>query len=261
MRSHRKLRHHSGGRWAVLKILILGGTREAREIADIASGERGLEIVSSLAGRVREPVLPVGAVRVGGFGGADGLRKWLADNGIGAVIDATHPFAGGITANAAWAAAESGLPVLHVRRPGWSEQAGDRWIRVPDLAAAAETVAGLGERVFLTIGRQGVAAFAGSEQWFLIRAIDPPEGAVPERHEVLLARGPFSVADETALLAAQRIDVLVTKDSGGALTEAKLAAARALALPVVMIDRPSLPAGAVQVETVAAARDWLRQQS
>lgn len=216
--------------------------------------------MSSLAGRVREPVLPVGAVRVGGFGGADGLRTWIAENGIEGVVDATHPFAGGITANAAWAAAEAGLPVLHVRRPGWSEQAGDRWIRVPDLAGAAETVAGLGERVFLTIGRQGVAAFAGSPQWFLIRAIDPPEDAVPSRHELLLARGPFSVAEETALFTDQRIDVLVTKDSGGALTEAKLAAARALALPVVMIERPPLPAGAVRVETVAAAWDWLRQQ-
>ncbi|MCU1643945.1 MAG: Precorrin-6A reductase [Nocardia sp.] len=206
-------------------------------------------------------MLPIGAVRVGGFGGAEGLRKWLGDNGIDVVIDATHPFAGGITANAAQAAAAAGLPVLHVRRPGWSEQAGDRWIGVPNLAAAAETVAGLGERVFLTIGRQGVAAFAGSQQWFLIRAIDPPEDAVPARHELLLARGPFSVADETALLTDRRIDVLVTKDSGGALTEAKLAAARALALPVVMIERPPLPAGAVQVETIAAAWDWLRQQA
>ncbi|WP_369634987.1 cobalt-precorrin-6A reductase [Nocardia sp. JMUB6875] len=243
-----------------MKTLILGGTREAREIADIASGERGFEIVSSLAGRVREPVLPVGAVRVGGFGGVDGLREWLADNEIQAVVDATHPFAGGITANAAAAAASLGLPVLHVRRPGWIEQDGDRWIRVPDLTAAAEAVATLGKRVFLTIGRQGVAAFADSDAWFLIRAIDPPEGDVPGDHELLLARGPFSVEDETALLVERGIDVMVTKDSGGALTEAKLVAARALGLPVVMIDRPPLPDGAQQVETVAAAWDWLRAQ-
>ncbi|WP_228566564.1 cobalt-precorrin-6A reductase [Nocardia sp. SYP-A9097] len=242
-----------------MRILILGGTREARELADIASGERGYEIVSSLAGRVRAPVLPVGAVRVGGFGGVAGLRKWLADNGIDAVVDATHPFAGGITANAAQAAADTGLPVLHVRRPGWREEPGDRWIRVPDLAGAAEAVTGLGDRVFLTIGRQGVAAFADLPQWFLIRAIDPPEGAMPARHELLLARGPFALDDEIALLRAHRIDAMVTKDSGGALTEAKLAAARVLAIPVVVIERPALPAGARRVETVAAAWDWLRR--
>ncbi|MFF0610680.1 cobalt-precorrin-6A reductase [Nocardia tengchongensis] len=241
-----------------MKTLILGGTREARELADIVSGERGFEIVSSLAGRVRAPVLPVGEVRVGGFGGAEGLREWLAGNGIEAVVDATHPFAGGITANAAAAAAALGLPVLHVRRPGWLERDGDRWVRVPDLALAAEAAAALGKRVFLTIGRQGVAAFANSEGWFLIRAIDPPEGAVPPQHELLLARGPFSVDEEIALLVERRIDVLVTKDSGGALTEAKLTAARELGLAVVMIDRPPLPAGAEQVETVAAAWDWLR---
>ncbi|MGW4247554.1 cobalt-precorrin-6A reductase [Nocardia sp. NPDC004722] len=243
-----------------MKTLILGGTREARELADIASGERGFEIVSSLAGRVREPVLPVGEVRVGGFGGVDGLREWLVENGIQVVVDATHPFAGGITANAAAAAASLGLPVLHVRRPGWRERDGDSWIRVPDLGAAAEALAGLGDHVFLTIGRQGVAAFADSDAWFLIRAIDPPEGALPKRHELLLARGPFSVADETALLRERRIDVMVTKDSGGALTEAKLTAARALGIPVVMSNRPELPDGAHQVETVAAAWDWLRER-
>ncbi|MTE14262.1 cobalt-precorrin-6A reductase [Nocardia aurantiaca] len=241
-----------------MRTLILGGTREARELADIASGERGFEIVSSLAGRVREPVLPVGEVRVGGFGGVEGLRTWLADNGIEAVVDATHPFAGGITANAATAAASLGLPVLHLRRPGWTEREGDRWIRVPDLVLAAEAAAALGKRVFLTIGRQGVAAFAASDAWFLIRAIDPPDGAVPKNHELLLARGPFSVAEEAALLKERGIDVMVTKDSGGALTEAKLTAARTLGVPVVMIDRPPLPEGAVQVETVAAAWDWLR---
>ncbi len=238
--------------------MILGGTREARELADIASGERGFDIVSSLAGRVREPILPAGEVRIGGFGGVDGLRKWLTGNGIDAVVDATHPFAGGMTANAAAAAKSLGLPVLHVRRPGWIEQPGDRWTRVPFLVVAAETIAGLGDRVFLTVGRQGVAAFAESGQWFLIRAIDPPEDAVPARHEVLLARGPFTVEDEIALLTDRRIDVLVTKDSGGPLTEAKLTAARTLGLPVVIVDRPQLPEGAVQVETVAAAWEWLR---
>ncbi|MFI5775604.1 cobalt-precorrin-6A reductase [Nocardia sp. NPDC051570] len=242
-----------------MKILILGGTREARELAKVATGERGLEIVSSLAGRVREPVLPVGPVRVGGFGGIDGLRTWLADNAIDAVVDATHPFAATISANAAVAASDTGVPMIQLRRPGYDERPEDSWSRVPDLAAASETVAALGDRVFLSIGRQGVEAFAGlASPWFLIRAIDPPTGALPPRHEILLARGPFAVEDELRLLAERRIEVLVTKDSGGAATTAKLIAARARHIPVVMIDRPPVPAGTPHVTTVAAALDWLR---
>lgn len=201
-------------------------------------------------------------MRVGGFGGVDGLREWLRTNEIGALVDATHPFAGVISANAAAAATDLGLPLAHVRRPGWSAQPGDRWIRVPDLAAAAKSVGELGERVFLTIGRQGVGAFAGlTRPWFLIRAIDPPEGALPANHELLLARGPFTLEDESRLLADKRIDVLVTKDSGGDQTDAKLIAARSAGIPVVMIDRPPLPDAAVVMETVAQAWDWLRERS
>jgi precorrin-6A/cobalt-precorrin-6A reductase len=148
---------------------------------------------------------------------------------------------------------------MHVRRPGWSERPGDRWIRVPDLDAAAQAVSGAGDRVFLTIGRQGVAAFAGlADQWFLIRAIDPPTGALPPWHELLLARGPFMLADELRLLERHRIDVLVTKDSGGDQTAAKLDAARAADLPVIVIDRPELPPSAVVAETVEEAWKWLR---
>ncbi|MEU7629691.1 cobalt-precorrin-6A reductase [Nocardia sp. NPDC049220] len=243
-----------------MRILILGGTREARELAHIASGERGFEIVSSLAGRVRTPLLPEGAVRVGGFGGAEGLRDWVAANGIDAVVDATHPFAATISANAAAAVKDSGVPLVCLRRPSWSAQTGDRWVRVPDLAAAAEAVAALGERVFLTIGRQGVRAFAGlGGQWFLIRAIDPPEGPLPPHREILLARGPFTVEGESRLIAQHRIDVLVGKDSGGDQTAAKLVAARAAGVPVVVIDRPKFPECDVLVETVAQARDWLRR--
>jgi len=242
-----------------VKILILGGTREARDIAETVTGDQRLAIVSSLAGRVRDPVLPVGPVRVGGFGGVDGLRGWLAANDIDAVVDATHPFAGTISAHAAAAATARGLPVLHVRRPGWQAGPDDRWIRVPGMAAAAEAVAELGPRIFLTIGRQEVAAFADlTRQWFLIRAIDPPTAALPPEHELLLARGPFAVEDEMRLLTGRRIAALVTKDSGGELTAAKLAAARACHIPVVMIDRPPLPAGAAIAESAAAAVDWLR---
>ncbi|MBF6204285.1 cobalt-precorrin-6A reductase [Nocardia asteroides] len=244
-----------------MRVLILGGTREARELAHIATGERGFEIVSSLAGRVRAPLLPEGAVRIGGFGGAEGLRAWLAANDVTAMVDATHPFAAGISANAAAAARMSGVPLVHLRRPGWVRQAGDRWIRVPDLAAAASQTAAIGERVFLTIGRQGVDAFAGlTRQWFLIRAIDPPEGALPPRHELLLARGPYAFEDESRLLIQHRIDVLVTKDSGGDQTEAKLVAARTARIPVVVIDRPPMPEGAQVVESAAQALDWLRER-
>lgn len=217
--------------------------------------------MSSLAGRVRAPRLPEGAVRVGGFGGAEGLRAWIADNDVAAVVDATHPFAAAISANAAAAARESGVPLVRLRRPNWPERPGDRWVRVPDLAAAAEATAALGERVFLTIGRQGVDAFAGLErQWFLIRAIDPPTGPLPPRHEIILARGPFALEDESRLIAEYGIDVLVTKDSGGDQTGAKLAAARRAGIPVVVIDRPPLPEGVEVVETVAQVVDWLHQK-
>ncbi|WP_280480387.1 cobalt-precorrin-6A reductase [Nocardia cyriacigeorgica] len=245
-----------------MNILILGGTRQARELARIASGERGFDIVSSLAGRVREPLLPVGEVRVGGFGGPDGLREFLLQRQIAAVVDATHPFADTITANAAIACRAAGIPLLRLSRPGWSAGPGDNWIRVADLAAAAERVTELGERVFLTIGRQGVGAFAGlSEQWFLIRAIDPPETDLPPHHELLLARGPFTIEAEAALLAEHRIDVVVTKDSGGDDTAGKLTAARQAAIPVLMIDRPAVPPGTEVVAEVGDAVEWLRRRA
>ncbi|MGQ4598435.1 cobalt-precorrin-6A reductase [Nocardia sp. R6R-6] len=241
-------------------MLLLGGTREARDLARIMSGEQGFEIVSSLAGRVRAPLLPEGAVRVGGFGGAEGLRAWIADNEVRAVVDATHPFATAISANAVAAARASDVPLVCLRRPSWPQQPGDRWVRATDLAAAAQVTATLGERVFLTIGRQGVDAFAKQDrQWFLIRAIDPPAGPVPPRHEILLARGPFALAAESRLIADYGIDVLVTKDSGGDQTEAKLVAARAAGIPVVVIDRPPVPEGVLVVETVAQVMDWLHQ--
>lgn len=216
--------------------------------------------MSSLAGRVSEPIRPAGEVRIGGFGGAEGLREWLADNRIELVVDATHPFAEVITANAAQATARLGLPMIRLSRPGWTAGPGDRWYRVPDLAAAADTAAGLGDRILLTIGRQGVAAFAGhTRPWYLIRAIDPPADDLPPRHEILLARGPFTVAEESELLARHRIDVVVTKDSGGTATAAKLTAARTAGIPVVVVDRPPVPPGVAVVATVEEAREALQR--
>lgn len=227
-------------------ILILGGTGEARELA------ARVPAISSLAGRVSAPRLPEGEVRVGGFGGVDGLAQWLRDNDIHAVVDATHPFARQITANAYEACARIGVPFLILRRPGFPPQPGWRW--VDSVAEAARNLPG--ERVFLTTGRQDLAEFAGCEQWFLARMVDPPEPPLPQRIEVLLSRGPFTVDGELELLRRHRIDVLVTKDSGGDMTSAKLEAARQLGIPVVIVRRPPLPP-AESVTTVGAAISWL----
>ncbi|WP_420879603.1 cobalt-precorrin-6A reductase [Rhodococcus sp. (in: high G+C Gram-positive bacteria)] len=241
---------------AVRRVLVLGGTSEARRLAARLDENPSVKAISSLAGRVREPVLPVGQVRVGGFGGVDGLAQWLRDNEIDAVVDATHPFAARITANAAAATARVGVPLLVLRRPAWAPEPGDDWHVVPELAAAAQAVAGLGERVFLTIGRQGVDAFADCAGWFLIRAIDPPDARMPDRAQLLLARGPFTVDDEVTLLKDHRIEVVVTKNSGGALTSAKLAAAREVGVPVVMVARTPIPEGAASTSDLDAAVVW-----
>jgi precorrin-6A/cobalt-precorrin-6A reductase len=227
-------------------ILILGGTGEARELA------ARVPAISSLAGRVSAPRLPEGEVRVGGFGGVDGLVQWLRDNDIHAVVDATHPFARQITANAYEACTRIGVPFLILRRPGFPPQPGWRW--VDSVAEAARNLPG--ERVFLTTGRQDLAEFAGCGQWFLARMVDPPEPPLPQRIEVLLSRGPFTVDGELELLRQHRIDVLVTKDSGGDMTSAKLEAARQLGIPVVIVRRPPLPP-AETVTTVGAAISWL----
>jgi precorrin-6A/cobalt-precorrin-6A reductase len=239
-----------------VRVLILGGTAEARELATICAAEPGLEAVTSLAGVISDLRLPPGAVRTGGFGTAGGLADHLRANRFDAVVDATHPFAASITRSAVEAAATTGVPLLVLRRPGWTAQAGDDWRRVPTLSAAAGVVGGLGGRVFLATGRRGVAAFAGVDGcWFLSRSIEPPVPPVPARLTVLLDRGPFTVDGERALLAEHRIDVLVTKDSGGA--DAKLTAARDRGIPVVMVDRPPPPPAATVVGTVARVHAWL----
>ncbi|MFI6099847.1 cobalt-precorrin-6A reductase [Lentzea sp. NPDC051213] len=227
-------------------ILILGGTGEARELA------RRVPAISSLAGRVSNPALPVGEVRVGGFGGVDGLAQWLRDNDIHAVVDATHPFARQITANAFEACQRVGVSFLILRRPGFEPQ--DGWTWVDSVAEAALSLPG--SRVFLTTGRQDLAEFAGCPQWFLARMVEPPEPPMPARIEVLLSRGPFTVDGELELMRSRRIDVLVTKDSGGAMTSAKLEAARQLGIPVVIVRRPPLPP-AETVATVDEAVSWL----
>jgi precorrin-6A/cobalt-precorrin-6A reductase len=236
-------------------ILILGGTAEARVLARELTAE-GRAVTSSLAGRVANPRLPDGEVRIGGFGGPDGLAAWLREHRVAAVLDATHPFAERISASAAQACARAAVPLLRLERPGWTERPGDRWHWVADLdEAAAATTA---RRVFLTTGRQGLAAFAGvSGAWFLIRCVDPPSGPLPRSHELLLDRGPYTVAGELGLIDHHRIELVVTKDSGGAHTAAKLDAARERGLPVVVVRRPPRPETPT-VRTVAEAVGWAR---
>jgi precorrin-6A/cobalt-precorrin-6A reductase len=241
------------------RVLILGGTAEGRALGEILSD---LRVISSLAGRVARPRLPVGEVRVGGFGGPQALAHWLAEQGIAAVVDATHPFAERISASAEQASAASGVPLLRLERPGWQAGPGDHWHWVDDLPEAAAALDGLdARRVFLTTGRQGLSAFAGDDvRWYLIRCVDPPQLALPAKHEVLLDRGPYTLDGELRLLDAHAIDVVVTKDSGGELTVAKLEAGRARRLPVIVVRRP--PRGDVAtVRTVAEAAAWARRQA
>jgi precorrin-6A/cobalt-precorrin-6A reductase len=239
-----------------VRILILGGTGEARALAaELVAA--GVDVLSSLAGRVREPRLPDGPLRVGGFGGAAGLAAFLRAEGITGVVDATHPFAGTITAHAAQAAAQAGVPLLVLRRPEW--EAAPSWRVVTDIRAAAEAVrAWPGESVFLTTGRQDLDVFAADDRHrFLVRTVDPPDGPVPPRMTLVLDRGPYTVEGESALMRDHGVGLLVTKNSGGPMTEAKLRAARDLGVQVLMVQRPALPPGSVVVTTVAEAARWV----
>lgn len=239
---------------ALRKILILGGSAEARELAGRLAPR--FDVTTSLAGRVNNPAVPAGALRIGGFGGEVGLRKWLVDNSIDAVLDATHPFAATITENAVAACDRLGIPHLVLRRPPWP--AGDATV-VSSAAEAKDAVAAQGfSRVFLTSGRSSIGAFLFSDAWFLIRVVEPMSAdELPERHHLLLSRGPYTVAAETELMRQYEIEVLVTKNSGGSMTSAKLEAAAALNIPVVMIDRPALPENVSTVATVDEAQQWV----
>lgn len=228
-----------------MRILLLGGTTEARELA-IRLTDAGHEVVSSLAGRLNEPSLPDGEVRVGGFGGPAGLAAYLADEKIDLLVDATHPFAAHITANAFAAAQQTGVRHLLLRRPGFVLH--EEYVVVPDVHAAAEAIAP-GSTVFLTIGRQQVAAFVHVDAKFVIRAIDPPS-VLPPHHVLLLDRGPFALDDEIGLMQRHGVDTLVTKDSGGVATAAKLDAAAQLGMEVIVIARPPAPDGAQVVASV-----------
>ena len=239
-------------------VLVLGGTAEARELAEQLAVEPQMRVVSSLAGRIARPRLPVGEVRIGGFGGPEGLAAYLAEHGVSAVVDATHPFAERISAHAVLACRLAGVPLRRLERPGWTQRAGDRWQWADDVHHAARAIAP-GRRVLLTTGRQGLAAFAHRDDaWFLVRCVDEPQPPLPPHHELLLHRGPYTLDGELALVDEHRIDLIVTKDSGGAHTQAKLDAARERGLPVIVVRRPPRP-DATTVTTVDAALRWARR--
>lgn len=216
----------------------------------------GLAAVLSYAGRTESPRAQPVPIRIGGFGGAEGLAAYLRAERIGRVIDATHPFAAQMSRNAVAASVATGVPLIALERPAWVPEAEDRWTRVPDIAAAAAALRGPAETVFLAIGRQHLAEFAGLPHHFLLRLVDPPQGLPLTNVTVDIARGPFDVASDRTLLLRHRISRIVAKNAGGAGAEAKLIAARGLGLPIVMIDRPLLPERQV-VATVEQAMGWL----
>jgi precorrin-6A/cobalt-precorrin-6A reductase len=241
-----------------MRILILGGTAEARGLAQGLAGRSDLAVTLSLAGRTATPAVQPVPVRVGGFGGADGLADYLSAERVHALIDATHPYAAIISANAARAAQSTGVPLLALRRPPWIPIAGDRWIEVEDIPAAVAALGAAPRRVFLALGRKGLAPFTAAPQHhYLVRSVDPvdPPLAVPYATYVT-ARGPFAEAAERALLGVHAIEVVIAKNSGGTATYGKIAAARSLGLPVIMPSRPPLPA-VTAVETIEEALAWL----
>ncbi len=238
------------------RILLLGGTTEANLVAQ-AIAKAGLAGVYSYAGRTEAPMGQPIHMRVGGFGGVEGLQAYLKAEAITHVIDATHPFAAQMSTNAVAACLAEGVPLIALERAPWVAGEGDQWTHVPDIPAAVAALAGPPQGVFLAIGRQHIDAFAAQPQHrYLLRLVDQPTGPLPFPAKVVVARGPFDVAGDTALLQEHRIEVVVAKNAGGKGAVAKIAAARALGLPVVMIDRPVIPPRRV-VHSVAGVMAWL----
>jgi precorrin-6A/cobalt-precorrin-6A reductase len=245
----------------MVRVLILGGTGDAADLAAKLTVLPSISVISSLAGRTSQPLSLLGAVRSGGFGGVSGLVAYLKAEQIDALIDATHPFAQQISWHAAQAAEETGVPYLRLARPAWQKTQADNWIEVATVEAAVRAIPTAAQRVFLTIGRQQLAPFTVlSQVWFLMRSIDPPNVKLPMPNgALLLDRGPFRLEQERQLLQDYQIDLLVSKNSGGTATYAKIIAARELQIPMVMVQRPKMPAGETVTDGEGAIA-WLRQR-
>lgn len=238
------------------RVLLLGGTSEGLDLAARLAARKDVQAITSLAGRVSRPRMPAGMVRVGGFGGADGLISYLRDEKIDAVIDATHPFAAKISGSAELACATLHIPLIALERPPWRPEEGDCWRPAPDAQAAASMANQAGNRVFLAIGRQELGAFSHCDlAWFLVRAIDAPEERLPANSKLILDRGPFRLQDELELIRSESINLVISRNSGGAATYSKIQAARALRIPVIMIDRPRKN----HIPTAAGPEEALRQ--
>lgn len=235
-------------------VLILGGTGDARQLAERLTARRGLRITLSLAGRTKVPLAQAGDVRTGGFGGADGLARWLLDNHVDTLIDATHPFAARMSQNAVAAANAAGIPLIVLARPQWERGAGDRWIDAEDTADAARLLGDVRQTVFLAIGRQELAPFAAAPQHrYIVRSVDAVDDSLRLADaRYILDRGPFAEADERRLFEREGVKIVVAKNSGGDATYGKIAAARALGLPVVMVRRPR-PTGVPTVASIDEA--------
>lgn len=243
-----------------MKILLLAGTSEARQLAEVLASQPGFDVTASLSGATRSPRdLPV-ATRVGGFGGREGQIEYLRKNEIEVLVDATHPFANRISQRSWEICADLGLPFLQILRRPWQAASGDRWTMVENGDQAADHIAD-GSRVFLATGRQTLSEFAGLAKCYLIcRQIDPPEQVFPfPNGEYLIGRPPFSVQDEYRLFQDLKVDWLVVKNAGGAASRTKLDAARRLAMPVLMLDRPPPPDGP-RVQTAQQALVWIKDQ-
>ena len=239
------------------RILLLGGTTEASRLARLLA-EAKADAMFSYAGRTETPIAQPLPTRIGGFGGVEGLAAYLRENAITHVIDATHPFAAQMSRNAVAACAQTGVKLLALERPAWMPGPGDNWREVETLEAAAAALPAAPTRIFLAIGRQGLPAFTPRpEHFYLLRLVNEPGGDLPlPQAEIVLARGPFTLENDLALLRQHRIGFIVAKNSGGTGGSAKLEAARLLGLPVLMVPRPALPARAVVAEPEDALR-WL----
>jgi precorrin-6A/cobalt-precorrin-6A reductase len=246
----------------MLNILILGGTSEARQLAERLAGRAGFKVTLSLAGRTAQPATMPVPVRIHGFGGVAGLVDYLSAQRIDMLVDATHPYAATISAHAAEAAVTAKIPIMALRRPPWTANAADRWVEVADACDAARALGPVPRRVFLTIGRQQVGAFAAAPQHhYLIRSVDPIKPPLDLPHVAyIVERGPFDQVEERTAITQHRIEVIVAKNSGGSATYGKIAAARALGITVLMLRRPALPA-VPTTETVADAVAWLDHAS